>query len=404
VNLAWVLPRWGVDIVGGAEQAARGIAERLANRPGWSVEVYTTTARDHFTWADVLPAGDEVVNGVTVHRFPADPRGLDADPRLAARVLGSPRAASPRDAERFVDAHGPCSPGLLDALGDCAADVVVFSPYLFATTVRGVPLVVPRAVMAAAAHDEPLLHLPVFEQTFRASSGFVFYTDEERRLVEDTFHVADKPRAVLGLGVDPAGARNAGGAGMTGDGALPGDLAGRRYLMSLGRVEEGKGSMVLARFFARYKERRPSDLALVMAGPVPTPERYEHPDIVLPGPVDEATKWALLRQAAVFVNPSPYESFSIVLMEAWSAELPALVNGGCAVTRGHALRSGGGLPFGDYLAFEGALDRLLEDADLRARLGARGSAYVADRYSWPHLVDGYAAFLQRMAEGARAAA
>ena len=62
--------RFGPGVVGGAEAALGEIAHGLAAR-GWEVEVLTTCARDHFTWANEFPAGVEHDGGVTVRRFPA---------------------------------------------------------------------------------------------------------------------------------------------------------------------------------------------------------------------------------------------------------------------------------------------------------------------------------------------
>ena len=46
-------------------EAAHGLSDR-----GWDVEVLTTPARDHYTWADAYPLGATEVDGVTVRRFP----------------------------------------------------------------------------------------------------------------------------------------------------------------------------------------------------------------------------------------------------------------------------------------------------------------------------------------------
>ncbi|MDA8072078.1 MAG: hypothetical protein M0Z82_10885, partial [Actinomycetota bacterium] len=64
MRLAMVVPRYGVEILGGAELGARMLAERLVAQLGWSVEVFTTCAQDHMTWADVYRPGDHVLNGV----------------------------------------------------------------------------------------------------------------------------------------------------------------------------------------------------------------------------------------------------------------------------------------------------------------------------------------------------
>lgn len=69
MKLAFVVPRYGPDIRGGAEIGARMLAERLVADRGWEVEVFTTCAFDAITWRDELAEGTQVVRGVTVHRI-----------------------------------------------------------------------------------------------------------------------------------------------------------------------------------------------------------------------------------------------------------------------------------------------------------------------------------------------
>ena len=71
MRVAFVTPRYGPEVMGGAETAARQLAEHLVDRVGWEAEVYSTCALDHITWENVVPPGDSVLNGVTVHRFAA---------------------------------------------------------------------------------------------------------------------------------------------------------------------------------------------------------------------------------------------------------------------------------------------------------------------------------------------
>ena len=69
-TIAFVPSRYGADVVGGAETVMREQAHGLAER-GWDVEVLTTCARDHYTWANEYPPGVEQAGAVTVRRFPA---------------------------------------------------------------------------------------------------------------------------------------------------------------------------------------------------------------------------------------------------------------------------------------------------------------------------------------------
>lgn len=118
------------------------------------------------------------------------------------------------------------------------------------------------------------------------------------------------------------------------------------------------------------------------------------------GPVGESVKWGLLRGADALVSPSPFEAFSIVLVEAWTAGVPVLVNASCLATSEHVRRSGGGLSFAGYGQFEVAVERLTGDDRLCAALAGRGRDYVARNFTWPAIIDRYRAFLERAAERA----
>ncbi|MEL7210467.1 MAG: hypothetical protein AAGK32_19920, partial [Actinomycetota bacterium] len=86
-TIAFVPPRFGDGVVGGAEAVVAEMAAALA-RLGLPVEILTTCARDHFTWANALPAGVEQVGDVVVRRFPTvvDTPGRHRE-RLGARIL-----------------------------------------------------------------------------------------------------------------------------------------------------------------------------------------------------------------------------------------------------------------------------------------------------------------------------
>jgi glycosyltransferase involved in cell wall biosynthesis len=388
VRLAFVTPRYGTEVIGGAETGARMLAERLCTRPDWEVEVMTSCALDHLTWANTEPPGTSVLNGVTVHRFPtASRRQLDYF-ELDARLRVSPTTATLAESRRWVALNGPMCPGLVDAVAETGADVVACYPYLFATTVDSIAVCGVPTVLHPAAHDEPALYLSAFRQSFRDIDGFVYHTQAERELMEYAFGNGARPQIVLGLGVnDEAGAGRPGGEVL--------GIGDRPYLCYLGRVDEHKGCGMLAEYFREYKERHPGDLALAFVGPV-SDNAPDHPDIVVTGTVSEADKWDILAGAEVMVNPSAYESFSLVILESWSVGVPVLVNASCAATMEHCRRSGGGLWFDSYRSFEVTIDRLVADRSFRRRLGEAGQGYTARYFRWPSIIDRYTEFLQRV--------
>lgn len=395
MKVAYVVPRYGTEVRGGAETGARMLAEHLAAEPDFEVEVLTTCALDAITWRDELPEGTTDVNGVRVRRMASESGRADEFHPLWAVLRDAPDLASDEDMERWVDLQGPRSPALLRAVETSDADVIVFYPYLYYPTVRGLPLVRERAIMHPAAHEEPALHLPIFDELFAQCRGFVFQTRSERAMVQERFGVATTPQVLMGLGVEEIGES---------EGADPRRARARvglgddPYLLYIGRVDDQKGTGLLWRAFQAYKRRRPGRLRLVLVGQVvDAPER--DPDIVVTDMVDDAVKWGLLRGARVLVAPSPHEAFSITVVEALSAGAPVIVNAACAATREHCERSGAGMWFEDFAEFEAIVDRMTGDVDLYERMRSNGLRYVARRYRWPVILDRYRGFLARVGNG-----
>ncbi|HET6794990.1 MAG TPA: glycosyltransferase family 4 protein, partial [Acidimicrobiales bacterium] len=235
--------------------------------------------------------------------------------------------------------------------------------------------------------------LPVFPSVFGAAAGLVYHTYGERALVQSLFAVATTPQVVLGLGVDEAAGDPIAARAVAGVGERP-------YLVCVGRVDDQKGCGALWRSFLAYKRRRPGPLALVLAGQV-VDRPPDDPDLFLTGPVDEATKWGLYAGSLGVVSPSAMESFSLLVVEGWTAGVPVIVNGRCPATVEHCRRSAGGLWFDGYAQFEAVLDRFTADADLRGRMADRGRRYVAANFAWPVLIERYRRFCEQVA--ARAA-
>jgi glycosyltransferase involved in cell wall biosynthesis len=300
---------------------------------------------------------------------------------------------------RCVDLQGPRSPALLDAVAASDADVLAFYPYLYYPTVRGLPLVAERAVLHPAAHEEPALHLPLFDDLFARCRGFAFHSRSERALVTARFGVAATPQVLIGLGVEePAG--DGVGTGERDDAAVRAGfgLDGVPYLVCIGRVDDQKGTGMLGRYFRAYKERHPGPLRLVFVGQVVNaPEVAE--DVVVTDMIDDAAKWALLRGAQVLVAPSPHESFSLTVVEALTAGVPVLVNAVCGATREHCEQSGAGLWFADFAEFEAALGFLTVGGARRDVLRRNGRRYVDANYTWPVILDRYCSFLERFTGG-----
>jgi glycosyltransferase involved in cell wall biosynthesis len=388
LRLAFVVQRYGIEIDGGAEYECRRVAEALA--PHHDVEVLTTCARDYLTWRNEYPSGRDTVNGVPVRRFPVDrPRRVRAFGRYADWLYANPHTFF--DEAEWVRRQGPLALSLVEWIRRHADDHdgFVFFTYLYLPTLLGLPLVADKAVLVPTAHDERPIYLDLFRSLFRLPRALVFQVEEEQAFVERRFHTEAIPAAVIGAGVDPAPAaepeRFRRQAGLSGP-----------FLLYIGRVDVEKGCRELAETFLGWRERASEPVSLVFMG-TPALRLPRHPALVSLGYRPEAEKWDALAAATALVMPSPHESFSFVILEAWDVGTPVLATARSAVLRGHLTRSGGGLLYderpGDFAA---GMDVLLTDAAARKRLGERGHAYVEARYRWPRVTRQYLDFLQQV--------
>lgn len=386
MKLLYVVQRYGDDIVGGSEAACRQFAEALTTA-GHSVEVLTSCARSYVDWEDSYEPGMSNINGVTVHRLPVlEKRHPERFGPTDMWLMSEQSSPLLFEQERWALLMGPAVRDIRTWLiaNSCRFDAAIFMTYLYSTATKGIPALAGRlpVIFQPTAHDEPSLRVPIFESIFRLPDFFIFFTPEERQVVEERFHIKAEGR-VLGIGIelDPP---------VSSVGSLRArfDLRDNPYLVYVGRLDPNKGVLQLCNFFIELKNQFPSPLKLVLAGD-PMVEMPQHTDIVITGFLDEADKHAVIAGSLALVQSSFFESFSIVLCEAWVQKRPALVQGASTVLRGQAMRSGGAIPYEGYAEFEQAVMMLLENPSLADELGRNGRKYVEDTYGWAHVLKGF---------------
>jgi glycosyltransferase involved in cell wall biosynthesis len=389
VKLACVVQRYGAGIAGGSERHCRELALRLA--ASHEVTILTTCAADYVTWNNEFPAGESVDGALRVRRFPVRrPRRLKRFAEVSDEVFDG-RAPETLQEEWFRE-NGPDCPELLDYLRTKGAqfDLVLFWTFRYAPSFFGIPLVRDRAVLLPTAEEDRAVDLSVLEQFFQLPAGYLFLTPEEETLVSTRAGQPLRPAAVIGMGLDAAAAT-------THTSRL---APGGPYLLYLGRVDRNKGCDTLLEYFLDYAGAH-EGLSLVLAGPAKM-RIPQHPRIHALGHVSDADRDALLQSATALVVPSPFESLSIVLLEAWNRAVPAIVNAHCAVLRGQVRRANGGLYYRSSAEFTEAVETLRgADADRRA-LGAQGLSYVEREYRWPTVMARVEALLEEVVAARRA--
>ena len=375
-SIAFVAPRFAAGAtVGGAETLLRHLAERCAKN-GRRVVFLTTCATDHFTWANVLEPGTRPANGFDVTYFPVD---TTRDVPLFATLqhaIDRGLTVTPEDELAWIN-NSVNSRALLDHLRihGTAYDRIIAGPYLFGLVYNAAQIHPQKTLLVPCLHDEPYAHLACMNALFNGVAGCLFNSEPERDLARAIYHHDPARGAVVGMGFDPFDAD-------------PVAFASRHglttpYVIYSGRREAGKGVPLLADYLTAYRQRTGRNIKLVAtgSGAIEAPTALQ-PHILDLGFVSEEEKHAAMAGALAFIHPSRLESFGIVLLEAFMARTPALVNAGSDVLRWQCKRSGAGLWFRSYLEFEEELNLLATSPALRRTLGERGRAFVTREYTW----------------------
>jgi len=379
-RLAFVTPRYGDAVVGGSEAVVREAAHGLAGR-GYEVEVLTTCALDHYTWANEYEPGTLVDGSLTVRRFATvQSRDRARWTWLQERLLSGDRLD---DAEELAWINGQFRvPDLYLYLSAHAKRyaAVVLSPYLFWSTLYCTGIAPERSVLMPCLHDEPYARLRSVAAALASCAGVWFLSEPEHQLAHRLAPVSAH-HSVIGAAVNiPAGYDR--------DGFRKRHDLNRPYVLYAGRREGGKGWQELMVGFGIATRRHylPFDLVTIGVGDAQVPPSLEDRVVDLgylaPAEVPDA-----FAAADAFLQPSTNESFSRTIMEAWLAETVVIANRQSDVVTWHCERSGGGLLYGDELELGQCLRFVAEAPDQAGQLARKGRDYVLANYRWPTVLD-----------------
>ena len=369
-------PRYGKEIVGGAEALVREIAQGLTERD-WEVEVLTTCAVSPYTWANELPEGADADGPVKIRRFTnLLATSASREHAVHGRIYHG-ESPSLDDQVTWLGALFR-TPGLFEALMREATDfdAVIFAPYLFWSTTACMPLVADRAVVMPCLHDEVWARIEGMRHVLAIPASVWFLSGPEHDLAHRLGPVTPH-HDVIGAGMDipkdydPDEFRSEYGI----DGP---------FVLYLGRRENEKGWPWLVDIFSRCKTS--ARLVSAGAGHVDIPPKLRA-RVVDVGLLTVEQRNNALAASLAYVQPSLMESYSRTVMESWLAGRPVLVRSGSAVVEWHCERSDGGWSFAGPRELTQQLKRLLAEPERAAEMGARGRSYVLGNYQWPDVLD-----------------
>jgi len=380
-RLAFVPTRYGEGVVGGSEavmaEAARGLAGR-----GYDVEVLTTCALDHYTWANALEPGRFEQDGLVLRRFRTATSPLTpAQAELEHRLHHGPRLDLD---EEIAWVNGRFRvPELYFHLAGHAEDydALIFSPYLFWSTIYGAGVAPERSIVMPCLHDEPYAWLRVVADTLSSVAGVWFLSEPEHQLGHRVTNRLPPGHSVVGAAVHAP-------AGYDPDGFRERHGLNRPFILYAGRREEGKGWGQLLRAFsaALLSRRLPFDLVTFGVGDPGIPERLSSRVIDL-GYLEDWEVPHAFAAAEALVQPSINESFSRTVMESWLAGTLVIASASSAVLAWHCERSGGGLTFADDYELGECLGFLADAPKAASALADRGRDYVLANYTWEVVLD-----------------
>jgi glycosyltransferase involved in cell wall biosynthesis len=277
--------------------------------------------------------------------------------------------------------------------------------------VLGLRIAPPKSLLVPTAHDEPAIRLGLYEDVFSAAAGIAWNTDVERRFVSEHFHLRTIVEDIVGCGVDLPDEATARHSGLSPTPPatrepLPPHLEGpanafrRRhrlhdpFVLYGGRIDPGKGCEELLEYFQTYvRDGGNATLVLMGAKLMPIPE---DPHVRFAGMLPDEERLHALEAASVVVVPSPYESLSLLALEAFAVGTPVLANARAEVLVEHCRRSQAGLYYADRWEFVETLKLLMRQSDLRVQMGKNGQTYINRHYRWGLILQKYDRLLNRI--------
>jgi glycosyltransferase involved in cell wall biosynthesis len=396
LSIAIIIPWFGQELKGGAEQYAWQIATRLSIR-GHDIHILTTCCRSFLDdWSvNHLPPGTTHEAGLVIHRFPVDSRDAQSFDKLNGELLGQPSqnflpGVSPVEQERasIWTNQNINSSALERYLTKHKNDyqAFLFLPYLYGPILRGLPLVAQRAWLQPCLHDEAYAYLPDVAHITHQAQILLFNSDGEKQLAARLYGPMIHAKSmVVGGGIERDFLN------VDHSANLPISIDESPFLLCLGRRDPGKGTDFLVNAFRQYyQQHKATQLKLILAGPGEHDYSDHENGIYDLGLISEPEKAAVLQSCKALCQPSTNESYSRVLFEAWSCNKPVIAHRDCLATAVAVKTSSGGWVASSIEEWIEQITRIDNmDSEQCNRCGEKGFSYATDLGDWDKAMERY---------------
>ena len=161
----------------------------------------------------------------------------------------------------------------------------------------------------------------------------------------------------------------------------------KKVIGYVGRISKEKNVQILLKAFNHLRERNDIYLLLVGNGPEDQIRDFkETPNCQITGFVDDVQKY--LKAMDVFVMPSLTETTSLATLEAMSCGIPVVVTK-VGFIKSYVVKNYNGLffPRNDAKMLAAKINKLLDDEEMRNRLGRNARKTVAYSFSWERSIN-----------------
>jgi glycosyltransferase involved in cell wall biosynthesis len=385
--------------IGGSEWLIKNFSEQLIAGYGDDVAVFTSNVyKPEAFWrtkGPLMPPGIEKINSVTVRRFKVF-SGLQLLRSLLAR--GSHRLKLPYNDWLRTIQTGPIIPNMTTAIAESNVDVVLATAFPFlhmyyalaGARRAGIPVVFLGSIHTA---DKWGCERRMMYRAIQQADAYVALTGFERDFLVQRGIQADKI-SVVGGGVNAADFAHADGEGIRQrygwkDAPVVGVVA---------RQSELKRLDILLRAMPQVWAVHPN-AHLLMAGArtsySPTLDRMisalspeQQAQITVVNDFPEEEKPNLLAACDLIAHPSGYESFGLVLIEAWACGRPVIgTRVGAIASVIDEEENGLLVEYLDPDSMAQAILKLMGDPALRVKLGEAGRSKLLENYTWQIVTD-----------------
>lgn len=381
-----VVTPWFGEFAGGAEVLAKSLAVEL-NKRGVETLVFSTCCKSPYSewWENYYEETQYEVYGLKTFRFKVNETKQRYQSAIQAHVKNN---MTQKQKEDFFVA-GINSDNLVKALKPYIENgyEVIAMPYFQGLSHSVVNTYPNKVSITPCFHDEEPFYWKPIETLLKNAKHIFYNSPEEKRLtIKNYGHKIGRKvvtSTVSGVGVELKKA------------ILPKEVdIPENYFIYMGRKEKGKNVHLLIKWFKNYIKENKDYIKLVFIGGGDSSLIPKDDAFIDFGFVTEEEKSFLVQNARGLINLSENESFSIVMMEAWLNKTAVITHGECEVTKGHCIKSNGGLYPSNQEEFILCLDYFMGNQDDTRIMGQNGYRYVKNNYNFDTVLEKYLEILE----------